>query len=199
MARRQEATDPRTDYRTPVSAGWWRRNRWGVTALVPALGLALAIPVHDAYPQFWRKTPRTPVTATGGWVGYDSSQMRLVTLTPAAHLTSFGTPITLPAGLRVWRSTITFQSTHPDALDGCDVTMADKAGNTYEANPSELSDLGVDVPFSACAPDSLKAKPPTTWTNTIYFLTPASAQPAGVRITSLLQLPRYAWLTLATG
>jgi len=185
---------------TVYADSWWRRNRWGVAALVPALALALAVPIHDAYTAYGKSAPRTPVTAeSGDWVTYDKSQMRLSTMTSPARIEdSIGSPVTLPAGLRVWRATITFRSQDADALDGCDVMLTDTSGNSYDGNPDELSDLGLDAPLSACAPDTMSVKPPKQWSTVVEFLLPAGAKPAGIRVISADQLPRYAWLTIAS-
>jgi hypothetical protein len=169
-----------------MTGGWWRRNRWGLIGLVPALGLALAVPVHDEYGAFWNAKPRDPVAATAGWVSYDGASMHLDALTPALEPG-------LPAGLGVWRATVDFRSTSGDALEGCAVTMEDASGSTYDANPVELTDLGLDVGPVICAPDG---KPAPTWRQVLYFLAPGGVRPVAVRVVVASQLPEYVRLSL---
>jgi hypothetical protein len=175
-------------------AGWLRRNRWGLVLLGPVVALALALPVHDAYDQFWNTAPRTPVTgAAGGWVTFDGADLRLVGLAPDTDPTDeLGTPFPVPSGVTIWRASISFRNAGPTSLLGCDLRLVDPTGTTYEANPDELTDLGVD--FATCSPDST-GKPPATWTTVVYFVAPSTAHPDAVRVTVDTQLPRYALLT----
>jgi hypothetical protein len=165
------------------------------------LGLALALPAHAAYGTFWNTAPRTPVTAgSGGWVSFAKARLKLTAINPETSLKDFsGDEVTLPAGIRAWSATIQFSATNPNALIGCDVTVADPSGATYDADPSELTDLGVNIDLASCTPDSDSGTPPTSWTSVFYFVTPAGVKPAGVRVSLDNQLPRYAWLTPSTG
>jgi hypothetical protein len=184
-----------------MGGGWWRRNRWGVAALVPMLALALALPVYDGYTDYWTKAPRTPVAAgSDGWVAFAKAKLRLTAINPETGLTDgAGDPVTLPADMRAWSATIRFSASNPLALGGCDVALTDTSGDTYASDPSELTDLGADVDITDCAPDSDSGSTVTSWTDVFYFVTPAGVKPAGVRVAMDAQLPRYAWLTPSTG
>jgi hypothetical protein len=179
-----------------MSGNWLRRNRWGLVLVVPAMVLALALPVHDAYGQFWKTAPRTAVTqGSSGWVAYDDATMRLTALTSVTHLTGFSDEaIAVPSGLEIFIASIEFQSTSPSKLVGCNMSMEDSTGATYATDMDIVSDLGVDVTFPSCTPDSI-GKPPATWTAKVYFVAPAGARPVAVRIVIGKLLPKYARLT----
>jgi hypothetical protein len=179
-----------------VTGGWWRRNRWGLVALVPAAALALALPVQHAYAQYWKTEPRTPVVAgADGWVSFAGARVHLDSFAEQTKFSDdFGSPVAVPAGLSVWRAAITFRGTDPAGLAGCLLTMSDVDGATYAANAAELIDLGVGLDFASCAPDPLADKAPAQWTTVAYFVAPKTARAKGVRITLAAQLPRYAWL-----
>jgi hypothetical protein len=177
--------------------GWWRRNRWGLLALVPAIALGLAVPVHDNWAVLWDHAPRTQVgPSTDGWVGFAGAEIRLVTLAPATDLTdASGRPARFPAGVTVWQASITFRTADASRLLGCDLRMVDQAGATYQFNPAELQDADVDVPYADCSPSGDAATPPPSWTETVYFAAPSDVRPVCVRLTLEPDLPKYALLT----
>jgi hypothetical protein len=174
---------------------WLRRNRWGLVALVPVLAATIGLQWGDAYDRYWRNEPREPVTAgRDGWVWFAGARMRLVDLGPGTDLEEFGgEPYRPPAGTEVWRAKVSFDAPRPDDLGGCAIVLADAAGRTYQASPSELS--GTRAGFAGCTP-SFSDKGATRYESTVYFLVPKGARPAGVRITMGTQNPRYALLRL---
>jgi hypothetical protein len=178
----------------PVTGGWWRRNRWGLVALLPALLVALALQLDDVYDIYWKRQPRQPVSAgADGWVTYGEARLKLVALEPADDLRTFGgEPFPLPAGVAAWKATIAFEATK-EAIGGCKLSLEDDAGRTYAPSPDELSDAR--TPFASCLPDY--DPPPKSYQNEIYFATPESARPVAVRISLFPQLPRYARLAPA--
>jgi hypothetical protein len=178
-------------------SGWWRRNRWPLVALVPTIALALTVTTYDHYRAYWDTAPRTPVAAASdGWVSFANARIRLDDLADETKLTNdLGVQVHPPAGMAVWSAKISFQSTDPEPLYSCDLTLHDTTGQTYADNPAELTDLGINFDFASCGPDTSSGKTPTTWSTTAYFVAPASARPDGIRMTVLGKLPRYAWLT----
>lgn len=172
--------------------GWWRRNRWGLLALVPVLLLAAGLRAGDVYQVFWKRQPRAPVgPAADGWVTYGKARMRLVALAPATDLAGFGgAPFTPPAGVTAWKATVAFEATKDAGLGACRLLLEDEAGRTYGPSPNELS--GARLPYPSCTPDG--DPPPTSYQSVIYFATPTAARPAAVRIVLTLVLPRYARL-----
>lgn len=173
--------------------GWWRRNRWGLLALIPMLAAAGWVHYDDVHDSYWASRPREPVAAdASGWVFFAGARIRLVGLEPATDLRTFGgEPFQPPAGVAAWRATIVLQAPDQEALTGCALLLEDAAGNTYEANPRELD--GARVPFASCTADDEPAPP--SYETVAYFATPVSAQAAAVRVTVATRLPRYARLT----
>jgi hypothetical protein len=178
-----------------VSGQWWRRNRWGLVALVPALALAFYAPVHDFYQRYWFDKPRQPLSAaSGGWVDYAGARMRLVDLRDVTHeVTDYDDkPFPLPAGVRIWRATLEFIAADSEKILGCRLAMESAAGSTFDANPNELS--GADVRYAGCAPSGL-GTPPPQYQTVAYFVLPSSARPVAVRVTLETLLPGYARLS----
>jgi hypothetical protein len=174
---------------------WLRRNRWGLVALVPMLAATVALQWGDVYDRYWRGQPRQPVAAgRDGWVAFAGARMRLTELGPGTDLAGFGgEPYRPPAGTAVWRAKISFDAPKPDDLGGCAIVLADADGRTYEAGPREFSSARAGFP--SCTP-SLSDEGKTEYEQTVYFLTPTEAQPAGIRVTLRTEYPSYALLRL---
>jgi hypothetical protein len=174
---------------------WWRRNRWWLVALVALLAATVALTWSDVYDRHWRSEPRIPVGPGGdGSVQFAGARLRLADLGPGTALTDYaGKPYQPPAGLQVWRATIAFDTAQPDAIAGCEIALEDTAGRVYGANPQELS--GTRARFASCLPSTEDEGKPE-FATTAYFVTPAGARPAAVRITLPTQIPRYARLAL---
>ncbi|MEN3608247.1 hypothetical protein [Plantactinospora sp. ZYX-F-223] len=171
--------------------GWWRRNRWGLLALLPALLLALGPGVKDGYERYSRAEYLEPVgVGADGWVEFSGARIRLVELVEASSVPARGSrPVTLPEGVRVWRATVAFELSAPEALIGCLPYLEDGDGRLFSVNPPELS--GARLPVTQCVADdpaqrSLQAE--------AYFLLPRPAAPVALRIVKPTQRPRYARL-----
>jgi hypothetical protein len=179
-----------------MNGGWWRRNRWGLIAIVPALIAAAAVDLGDAYHRFWRSQPRRPVTpAADGWVSFAGGRVRLGELAPATDLRARdGGAFEPPAGVRVWRAEIVVDASARDAFDGCRLLLEDDAGRTFDAGPAELR--AARIPTASCtAPRTpLPASGQTTFQTMATFALPASARPVAVRLILIKQLPAYARL-----
>jgi hypothetical protein len=182
--------------------GWWRRNRWGLIALVPALAAALAVNVYEAYESYWKTQPRDSVVASDDeWVAFAGARLRLVELVPADDLKdSNRNVVTPPEGVAVWRVRIAIDAAQPESLAGCELLLEDDAGRTYEDAPRDLA--MVSLLDALCTPDttgletsSPGAPTPSTFENVTYFATPSAARPVAVRVTLSGLLPAYARLT----
>ncbi len=173
--------------------GWWRRNLWGLLALVPAMAAALYLPAHDWYTQYTASTPAVPIqSAPGGWVGYAGARIRLVSLAPANDLKTYdGTRFDLP-GVRAWRAELAFDTPRPDGIAGCELTVEAADGRWYGEDPAEL--YGVDVPTAGCTPDSSTAGAARPYQRAVYFVLPRTARAVAVRMVLATKLPRYARL-----
>jgi hypothetical protein len=174
--------------------GWWRRNRWGLIALIPVLAATIGLNVGDVYDTYWKGKPREPVKpGADGWVSFGGARMRLADLAPAADLQTFGgKAFTPPGGSAVWKATLAFDTAKPDSIGGCDIELEDSSGRTFGANPSELT--STEAGFASCLPDFGAAKT-AKYQTVAYFVTPSSARPSAIRITLRTQLPRYARLS----
>lgn len=177
--------------------GWWRRNRWGLIALLPVLGLALGPKTVDAYHTYHNADPREPVQTTpGAWTTFAGGQLRLIELTVATVHDYNGEPLALPSGVRPWRVAIEFRVTDTNAYAGCDLWLQDDQGRLFSANPVELR--GADVPYAGCTSsdvgDEHHTDAPVVYQTLAYFVLPASAQATAARVTLATALPRFALL-----
>jgi hypothetical protein len=185
-----------------MSDGWWRRNRWGLIALVPALAAAVAVPTYEAYEGYWKSRPREPIVAgDDGWVAFAGARLRLEELAPADDLVdSNRNPVTPPEGVKVWRVRIAFNAPDAESLAGCALTLEDDSGRTYGDAPRDLAMVTLlnarcTPPDTELATPSPGASAPSTYENVTYFATPSSARPVAVRVTLRGHLPAYARLT----
>jgi hypothetical protein len=184
-----------------VSGGWWRRNRWGLAALLPALVAAIGLDVRDGFRHHRDAQPSDPVAAgADGWVTLAGMRMRLAELAPVTQLEAYGgRRYAPPASLKAWRAEIVFDGpAPPGGLLGCRLFLEDDTGRTFDASPAELR--GARIPIADCAPQAASAATPPRpgrpeYTTLAYFVTPASARPVAVRLTLTGTLPRFARLT----
>lgn len=178
---------------------WWRRNRWGVFGLVPALAIGLAVPIHTFYTDWWRASPRTAVPVEAGHaVSFDRASIQLRSFDAALHLTDFmDEPLKVPPGAKVWEGVVHFSTESPDKVLSCHLYLEDAGGSTYEANPTELNDLRLNMDLPSCTPPlDDKGSPERQWSLSIFFITPAKIRPAAVEIVTDGALPRYARFSL---
>jgi hypothetical protein len=178
-----------------VTTGWWRRNRWGLLLLVPALALGLYSPARNAYAQYWKKQPHSPVSSTpGGWVSFADARMRVERLAVDPDLKDFfGEPFKVADGAQPWRAAIDFDTRNQRELAICQVYLEAADGDLYSENPSELGDYDVSGLTSCGAPDATGA-PDEKYQVVVYFLLPPGVRPAAVRIIVGGHLPGYARL-----
>ena len=176
--------------------GWWRRNRWGLRALLPALVAASAIDLGDAYHRFWRSQPRRPLTpAADGWVSFAGGRVRLGELAPATDLRErAGGAVDPRRGVRGGRAVVVFAAGARDTFEGCRLLLEDDAGRTFDAGPAELRAARVPTPSCVAPRTPPPASGQTTFQTMAYFALPAAARPVAVRLMLLEQLPAYARL-----
>jgi hypothetical protein len=180
-----------------ASKGWWRRNIWGLIALLPILALALGPSVKEALDRYNRSDAHEAVLPGGdGWVSYSDVRWRLVEFGPATGLTTYdGAPFSPPANTKVWVATVAVDAgekwaTDKYAVAGCNLKLEDSEGRQFTANPTELSGSDPSRRVASCSPEDDDS--PTPWEVEIYFVLPESAQPAALRIIRGTELPRYA-------
>jgi hypothetical protein len=180
-----------------VTGGWWRRNWWGLVALVPALVLAFYAPVKDLDDRYGSGQPRQPVgSVPGGWVEYGGARMRLVDLGRADDVKTYdGRPVTFAGGERIWRATLEFAAQDPDTIGGCELLLESSAGSTFSNDPMELDQASANVVDRGCLPDILAPPAPgAPYRADSYFVVPSTARPVAVRVMLPTKLPRYARL-----
>ncbi|GAB3972399.1 hypothetical protein V1634_07510 [Plantactinospora veratri] len=171
--------------------GWWRRNRWGLLALLPALVLALTPGVKDGYERYSRAEYLEPVgVGADGWATFAGARIRLVELVELPSLPGRDDrPVPLPEGVRLWRAELAFELPAPEALIGCLPYLEDREGRLFSANPPELT--GARLPSPGCVADDPAQR---TLRVDAYFLLPRPATPVALRIVKATQRPRYARL-----
>jgi hypothetical protein len=174
-----------------VRRGWWRRNWWGLLALLPVLALAVGADAKDLRDRL-REDPIDPtvpiVTPLGTWVGYGGGDLRMVALQEVTGLTGYGgEPFPLPAGVRAWRATLEFRDP-AEKLGGCQVFLLDRADRRFEPDPAELR--GAKKSFGSCSPE-FDAAPAPTFRREFYFVLPSGARPAAVGLALATEHPDY--------
>lgn len=181
--------------------GWWRRNWWGLLAVLPVLVALLAIHPNQPYQQWRQAEPRTAVTAGGdGWVAYGGARLQLAELAPAVLVDRAGEPFPLPAGVAAWQATVVIApGPDPDVLAGCRFRLEDGQGRQFSNDPNLLRDARLpDQGFfidGRCTPEDDDAAA-ETFSTVVMFALPAAAEPAALRVTLPRELPRYALLSV---
>lgn len=174
--------------------GWWRRNWWGLLALLPVLVAAVALSPNDSY-EVWRTAEPREAIGPGqdGWVDYGGTPLRLDTVAPADMRDDTGEPYPLP-GLRAWQARVTFGriADLDNSLSGCAFLLEDEAGRRFGDHPTELGEAelageGFTSP-TICQPDEPEDE---SFQEIALFLLPASARPAALLLTASDQLPAY--------
>jgi hypothetical protein len=162
--------------------GWWRRNVWGLVLLPVAVVAALIGPFVDtAYRDLFRSEPRIAIDGPGGaWATFAGGRMRLLKLETVPSFTV--------NGARVWHALVGYDAS---TLGGCTVVLEDGDGRTFGADPVELSGANLDGDLGCGAPSDGA----TRYELSYYFVLPAGARAAALRITVPTETPRYARLT----
>ncbi|MER7278953.1 hypothetical protein ABT369_31400 [Dactylosporangium sp. NPDC000244] len=183
-----------------MNGGWWRRNRWGLLLLVPAVAAALAGPYfRDAHVYLENPTePHVPVAgAKGGWVTYAGARMRLDAVTEVeSPADRSGKPADLGGG-RVWQAKVTYETADAGALAGCTVYLEDGGARRFGDRPVELSPVGLPSGGGCDRPRAAGASAPPgegPYQRDYYFLLPAGATPAAFFVGVPTAYPSYAHL-----
>jgi hypothetical protein len=175
--------------------GWWRRNRWGLIALVPAVAAILWLSSETVtYYNSRHETDAIAPDADGFYTISDRARMRLVSITKVTDVKDhLGKPYTMPSDVAVWRATIAFQVKPDSYIGGCDIRLEDAQGRTYSDDASAVLP-DADVDSSGCLDPSPSGEEPS-YTAEVLFGLPTDAQPVAVRIHTATSLPRYVRLT----
>jgi hypothetical protein len=184
---------------SPPGSPWWRRNRWGIAAVVPLLAAAMWFSPDDSF-RTLRDEHLEEVVAPGddGWASYRGARLRLTGFGPAELSDEDGQPFRVP-GLTAWQSTITIEAgADPEALSGCRIELEDAAGRRYLESPQALGSAsgpgGGGLYAADCvAPldESGDHHLPGPFEVVGYFLLPESIDPVALRISQYVRTSDY--------
>lgn len=176
-----------------MNAGWWRRNRWGLIGVVPAIAALLALSAQNVYHEWWNGQPREPVPAdTAGWYPLLNARMRLVALEPATDLRTYaGERFVPPPDVSIWRARIEFDAGKDSLIGGCDIWAEDETGRTFQDDPEAELAGAADAISAGCVPAVDKNEAGSRYVNATYFALPTGARAVAVRIIIVTRLPRY--------
>lgn len=179
---------------------WLRRNWWGLAAVVPILAAVLVISPDDSFQVLRKEHTEEQVRPDGdGWASYGGARLRLVGFGQAELVDGDGQPFEIPGGLTAWRVTVGVDTGgDPEVLLGCEFELEDATGRRYGESPQALAaayEIGPDgaegLELADCAPP-YDAEDETAPFETVgYYLLPATAEPAVLRVTQFENEPAY--------
>lgn len=179
-----------------MTGRWWRRNWWGLLAVVPVLALLVWLSPDHSYEQWRDAEPREEVRpGADGWVSYGGARLRLEQVGSARVEDSLGAPYPVPDGVRAWGATVTIGVTgdDPEALLGCELRLEDEQGRLFGSQPQELLGAYLDgepVDGTLCTP-SLEQEGQEQFQVRALFALPENVEPAALRVTQFEALPAY--------
>jgi hypothetical protein len=181
--------------------GWWRRNRWGLLALIPTAA-AIAGLSYQSVSDYHASTPHQPVpVGADGIAALDGARFHLTGLAEATDLRTFdGQPFAPPPGVVIWRATIDFDTGPHSPIGGCAISAEDSGGRLFDGDPTELVQDADGALSRGCLPaDDADAEMDdnnfpvkgSKYTNTEYFAVPVGDQLVAVRILPSGFSPQY--------
>lgn len=177
-----------------MADGWWPRNRWALPAMIITLaGLAwpLSEPARDVW---WPGAPhRSHQPADDGWTSLAQTKIRLADLarideSPEDEL---GDEPAIPDDYQVWRAELEVRADGGKARV-CDVDLSDAEGRVYASGSYHVPSFEDESVAVECG----SGEDPG---GVVYFLLPADAEPAAIRVTATGLYPDYWELPAATG
>jgi hypothetical protein len=176
---------------------WWRRNRWALFALLPALALALVASSDRVSTYFWSADLRDARQATQGvWLEHrdrvlDVSGVRPIDLgvrLDGVHGTDAGwesaSPLVLPPGTHAVRVDLTLRASPDEPLRTCLLAVRDADGTRYDY---DWGAAGGSQPASPCVPSEAPGPYPE-----MEWLAPdpdAPVRPQEWRVSPVLVVP----------
>lgn len=168
-----------------LGRGWWRRNVWGLVAVLPTLALMLAAAGYSDL-EFWQRgKPQVVRPAADGVAEFAGLRMRVAELAPATDLKRGGDrPFVVPDNMTAWRVVLDVEGPTdlgPDEVVYCDISIEDTAGNRYGDQPRELS--SARTPLGNCNPENSPVPAGSGRYQTVaHFVTPRGVEIAAVRV-----------------
>jgi hypothetical protein len=165
---------------------WLRRNRWGLAALPLVLALIGAPEADDLINRYYYARYVSAIEVASGTTGtYGKGRVRLQALEPVEPTDYDGKPVAF-AGYRFWRAELAFDLDEAKALDGCAIALEDRSGRRFSAGPHELAQTKLSSGSCFDFDNNQRA-----FNSEIYFMLPADAQPAAIRIELSTLKPRF--------
>lgn len=165
--------------------GWLRRNRWGLVALPLTLALIGAPEADDLINRYYARRFVSAIEVSSGTTGtYGKGRVRLEAVTPVEATDYDDKPVAF-AGYRFWKADLAFDLDEPQALGACTISLEDQRGWRFDAGPHELTQTKLRSGSCYDLDDKL------AFSSEIYFLLPADAQPAAIRIELPTLQPRF--------
>ncbi|MEU8078502.1 hypothetical protein AB0B31_24040 [Catellatospora citrea] len=166
-----------------LGRGWWRRNVWGLVALLPMLALMLAAAGYSDL-EFWQRgKPAVVLPAADGVADFAGVRVRVAELVEATDLKRGGDrPFVVPGNMTAWRVVLDVEGpTDPEQVPFCEISIEDTAGNLYADQPKELS--SARTPLGNCKPDNSPVPAASGRHQTVaHFVTPRGVDIAAVRV-----------------
>ena len=141
---------------------WWRRNRWALLALLPALALALLASSDRVSALYWSADLHDARAGTqGAWLEHRdrvaelsgerpiSLAVRLDGVSEADAGWESSLPLVLPPGARAVRVDLTLRAAPDEPLRGCQLAVRDADGTRYDF---AWDAAGALQPSSPCVP-----------------------------------------------
>jgi hypothetical protein len=176
---------------------WWRRNWWGITAVVPLLVAVVVVSPSGAYEALRDQYAEEEVVRPGGdgWASYGGVRLRLTGFGPAELWDDEEQPFRVP-GLTAWQATLTMEiGDDPEALLGCKLELEDTAGQRYMDAPQVLGSAndadGSGLYAANCTRPYDEEDENGPFEMVGYFLLPESTEPVALRVSHHTQDAAY--------
>lgn len=147
---------------------WWRRNRWALVLLLPALALALAASGVRLQLFWWSYEPHQPTSGALGrpmhfvdHAAYDTHPYVLDVTVTVRSVTRVAVPVSpghewtwpTPDGARWWKVTMQVAADPTTPLSACRLRLLGAAGDEVDYT-SRFPGTADTLPVSPCVPDA---------------------------------------------
>lgn len=198
---------------------WWRRNRWALIALLPALALALLASSDRVSALYWSADLHDARRGTQGeWLDHHDLlatasgdrpvdvAVRLDGVTRTDTGWESSSDLVLPPGTRAVRVDLTLRADPDEPLRGCTLAVRDADGTRYDY---DWAAAGGTQPSSPCVPagapgpwpefEGLESSPDELPRPAEWHVAPVVVVPRDVEITEVLlwwEVPTYLELSV---
>lgn len=169
---------------------WWRLNRWGLIALIPALAFMLlssSARVWLLYTNDRFINPRPPSNYVQSLPLGDSATVIVlnVALKSVEDVTG-SKELSVPEGARAWLVRVDFEAPVESEIGACQVALHDQHDREFRPSPEHVLKRKIYISTS-CDPSPPKDAPlgwkrPAKWTKGWLFVLPADAEPGWLEL-----------------